>query len=409
MTESIFAATSSCYGGCGLEETFFDSSNQPKMQRPASHSRRNDHSTQPHLRCRSEERTRNADESLRESENEQAHDKQERKALQKSSTAHKEVDEDDFHDALAEEAADKKSPNDRIHRRAMSDPFDTPLSDENMAQLSHLDAEAEAAELSMNTEGKGYPTLPRYPMAATRNKNCWSEPPVSIYSVRGPKYLSNSKKVPSGNYLLPAIGCDLFLVEDESLDVGCRTNRILNGHLRSLPTFSINFRFPWGSMIMYWEVPSKLAKYIGLNKKSSMVPIDEPDFSPAEKVLANYLQGDEEYKNERLKLIPYVAEGPWVVRNMVTGRPAIIGKKLPVSYKTFPAEPGLAPLCQCTLDIGSSSATAKRIVSVCRRYMSALTVDIGFVIQGETADELPEQMLGSIRIHYPDPLKAPQL
>ena len=91
---------------------------------------------------------------------------------------------------------------------------------------------------------------------------------------------------------------------------------------------------------------------------------------------------------------------------------AIIGKKLPVSYKTLGVgdpEKGMAPLVQCTLDIGSSSATAKRIVSVCRRYMSALTVDIGFVVQGDAADELPEQMMGSLRIHGVDPLKAPQL
>merc|ERR1712150_242322 len=148
-----------------------------------------------------------------------------------------------------------------------------------------------------------------------------------------------------------------------------------------------------------------LGKYVGSSSSGLLVP---DDFTPAEKVLAKWLQGDKEYKNERLKLIPYVAEGPWYVKSMVTGRPAIIGKKLPVTYRTMPAEDsGKAPLCQCTLDIGSSSATAKRIVYVCRQYMSALTVDIGFVIQGDTPEELPEQMLGSIRIHGVDPNKAP--
>jgi hypothetical protein len=95
----------------------------------------------------------------------------------------------------------------------------------------------------------------------------------------------------------------------------------------------------------------------------------------------------------------------------------LIGKKLPVLYEYHPAVSSnsassaisAAPLLECTLDIGSSSATAKRIVSVCRRYMSSLTVDIGFVIQGESTEELPEQMMGAIRIHGPDPLKAPQL
>ena len=108
------------------------------------------------------------------------------------------------------------------------------------------------------------------------------------------------------------------------------------------------------------------------------------------------------HKNQRLKLTPYGVQGPWVVRSLVTGKPAIIGTKLPVSYQCQDST-----LLVAELDIGNSSATAKRIVSVCRRYMNALTCDIGFVIQGNTPEELPEQMLGSIRIHGIDPLKAP--
>jgi Protein ENHANCED DISEASE RESISTANCE 2, C-terminal len=168
-------------------------------------------------------------------------------------------------------------------------------------------------------------------------------------------------------------------------------------------------------MNLYFEVPSKLAIYM-----TSATTID-PSLSVAEQLFAKWLLGDTNYKNERLKLIPYVAEGPWVVRNMVTGRPAIIGKKLPVSYQlTTPPTQQVdgklsssssvsAPLLCATLDVGNGSATAKRIVSVCRRYMSALTVDIGLVIQGERPDELPEQMLGAMRVHGPDPLKAPKL
>ena len=123
--------------------------------------------------------------------------------------------------------------------------------------------------------------------------------------------------------------------------------------------------------------------------------------SPGERTLALWIMGDSLYKNQRLKLIPYVVQGPWVVRNLVTGKPAIIGTKLPVSYHCKDN------LLVAELDIGNSSNTAKRIVSLCRRYMNALTCDIGFVIEGNTAQELPEQMLGAIRIHGVDPLKAP--
>lgn len=178
---------------------------------------------------------------------------------------------------------------------------------------------------------------------------------------------------------------------------------LLNGGLRKLPTLLVNFRFPWGNMILYYEIPANLRPYLHPNTKL------DPSLSVSERVLAKWLMGDDNYKNDRLKLIPYVAEGPWVVRNMVTGRPAIIGRKLKVLYETTYGTDGLADMLEVTLDIGSSSSTAKRIVSVCRRYMSALTVDIGFVVQGEEADELPEQMMGATRIHGPDPLKAPKL
>lgn len=175
----------------------------------------------------------------------------------------------------------------------------------------------------------------------------------------------------------------------------------------------MSFRFPWGFLALYYEVPAALVPYMADNNNNSDDNSEngiDPALSTSEQVLAKWLQGDDDYRNERLKLIPYVAEGPWVVRNMVTGRPAIIGKRLPVSYKFLPgggmgkhstAKANAQPLLICTLDIGNGSSTAKRIVSVCRRYMSSLTVDIGLVIQAEDQSELPEQMLGATRIHGP--------
>jgi hypothetical protein len=136
--------------------------------------------------------------------------------------------------------------------------------------------------------------------------------------------------------------------------------------------------------------------------------VDE-SLSPAERTLAKFFSGDDNYKNATLKLIPFIPQGPWIVRNMVSGQPAIIGNKLPVKYTYVEASNDGAEYLEADLDIGSSSPTAKRIVSVCRRYMNLLTVDIGLVIQGNATDELPEQMLGSIRLHGVDPQKAPTL
>lgn len=180
---------------------------------------------------------------------------------------------------------------------------------------------------------------------------------------------------------------------------------MLGGALRQLPTFIINFRFPWGVLVLYFEIPGKYAEFLTGSGRHSL----EEELTPAERTLAKFFAATDEEKNSRLKLIPYVAEGPWIARNMVTGRPAIIGKKLPVSYTFEPASNGLAEYLEADLDIGNSSQTAKRIVSVCRRYMNSLTLDVGFVVQGNTPEELPEQMLGSVRVHGADPLRAPAL
>lgn len=296
----------------------------------------------------------------------------------------------------------------KYHRRSASDPFD----------ISGL--EGEASPTTTTSQGSSFPgpqtlpTLPRYPVAETRDLNCWSEPKVEIFKVRGKNYLKDKKKVVSDPFLFRARGCDLLLFPEDGTEdpvaMMDRSDALLNGTLRKKPTLVLNFRFPWGLMLLHFEIPERLVPFLQKVPKEQhhgthkQVDVDTPSLdklSPGERTLALWIMGDTNYKNQRLKLIPYVVQGPWVVRSLVTGKPAIIGTKLPVSYQVS------NNLLVAELDIGNSSATAKRIVSLCRRYMNALTCDIGFVIQANTSEELPEQMLGAIRIHGVDPLKAP--
>lgn len=92
----------------------------------------------------------------------------------------------------------------KLHRRAISDPFDT-------ADSQGLVEEVADDMADMEDEEHALATLPRFPYAATNNKNCWSETPVKIFSVRGENYLKNKKKVVASAYLLRARGCDLFV------------------------------------------------------------------------------------------------------------------------------------------------------------------------------------------------------
>jgi hypothetical protein len=50
------------------------------------------------------------------------------------------------------------------------------------------------------------------------------------------------------------------------------------------------------------------------------------------------------------------------------------------------------------VDIGSSMV-ATGVVQLAIGYVTTLTVDIAFLLEGQTLDELPERLLGSIRLH----------
>ena len=52
-----------------------------------------------------------------------------------------------------------------------------------------------------------------------------------------------------------------------------------------------------------------------------------------EEMLRRFLDPKEEkFRNDRMKLVPKIVEGPWLFRNAVPNGAAIISKAVPVSY-----------------------------------------------------------------------------
>lgn len=106
-------------------------------------------------------------------------------------------------------------------------------------------------------------TFAKFPDGAAigSHLNCWSIPAAGNFHVRGADYLTDKKKVPSADFLLPCRGCDLFLTDNPPLNIG-RNSSILAGKLRDAPTFIINYRLPWGVFITYHEIPEKFLPFI---------------------------------------------------------------------------------------------------------------------------------------------------
>lgn len=256
--------------------------------------------------------------------------------------------------------------------------------------------------------------LGMYSLELDKKTNSWSEPLASNFYIRGPNYFEARHKIRSDPFLLPMRGAELFLTEECPENVG-RSNMILGGKLRTAPTFIVNFRFPWGLLVLSFDIPSKFlpflhCRYSDDKNSQEQQLINELDLlTPPERTFCRFLMKDDVHKQKTLKLVPVVVEGPWVVRNMIAGKPVIIGNKLPVSYHYGSPDKarGLAEYLELDLDIGSSSTKAKGIVSACQRYMNSITADIGIVIQGNTNDELPEQMLCCARLHQLNAETAP--
>lgn len=259
-------------------------------------------------------------------------------------------------------------------------------------------------------------TTPKNSALPRMEGKLWSQPDASCFKIRSKNYITDGKKNPSDPYLFPARGAELFLTEDCPENVAkTHSHVLLDGELRTKPTFIVNYRFPWGVLLLYFEIPEE---YVGYLSGSKSVERDGRGLRPAEQCICSFLEekgsvfaSSAERRNAILKFIPVVPDGPWVIQKMVTGKPVLIGQKLPLQYHSqhFETQDGLSPYLEADLDVGNSSNRARKITSMCKKFMNSLTLDFGFVIQGNSFEELPEQMLGCVRLHSFDPTLAPRL
>jgi hypothetical protein len=116
-------------------------------------------------------------------------------------------------------------------------------------------------------------------------------------------------------------------------------------------------------------------------------------------LLHRFVHDTDDFRNSRFKLIPNIAQGGWLVRNAVGQRACLVGEALHITYHHGPT------YLELDIDIGSSSV-ANGVVGLVLGYLSKLSVDMAFLIQADTEDELPEHLLGTVRLNHLDVAKA---
>ncbi|XP_024040173.1 protein ENHANCED DISEASE RESISTANCE 2-like [Citrus clementina] len=85
------------------------------------------------------------------------------------------------------------------------------------------------------------------------------------------------------------------------------------------------------------------------------------------------------------------AQGSWIVRHSVGSTTCLLGKAVDCNYLHGPK------YLEIDVDIGSSTV-ANGVLGLVNGVITTLVVDMAFLVQANTTDELPERLIGVVRV-----------
>jgi len=236
-------------------------------------------------------------------------------------------------------------------------------------------------------------------------KDLTFEPCAKKFNVRGKNYLQDRVKVLSGPQMLRYVASDLIRAENQP------KLKQIGEFENTLPAMHPEREF----LVLNWQLPasppfSYVCYFLFPNDEEWKAYLEglenDEERERAEKamhLLRRFVDGgkkedgteddiDDKWRNNCFKMIPQIVEGPWYVRTVTPSNvPALVGNKLTTTYfrgKNY---------FELDIDI-TSSITANTIWSLVWRVTTSLVIDLAFVCQGNTPEELPEQIIGTVRL-----------
>ncbi|XP_074586995.1 protein ENHANCED DISEASE RESISTANCE 2 isoform X2 [Curcuma longa] len=212
----------------------------------------------------------------------------------------------------------------------------------------------------------------------------WAMTDPSTFLIRGESYLHDNLKIKANGTLMQMVAADWLKSDRREDDLASRPGGIVQKYLLQGGS---EFFF-----IVHIQVPGSttysLALYFMMDTPLVNVPL-----------LERFVKGDDAYRNSRFKLIPYISKGSWIVKQSVGKKACLVGQALNINYFRG------SNYIELGVDIGSSTV-ARGVVSLVLGYLSNLVIEMAFLIQGNTKEELPEFLLGTCRLNHLDASKA---
>lgn len=221
----------------------------------------------------------------------------------------------------------------------------------------------------------------------------WADINASSFKVRGPTYNVDKVKTVSAPALFKLIGIDLYEVPEPTQNVCAhprnRVNMALQRGEKSW-VFVMNIMIPG---------PPFLCFVVYMQGDPELLEQD----TPFGRIAKRFFHGnDDEFRNNRFKLIPKIIDGNMIVKMAVKDTPALLGNKLKQYYHKGDN------YFEVDIDVGSSSI-ARNVVGLAIGYSKAIVVDMGICLQGDEENELPEVIIGGCSCIHVDMSKSKKL
>ncbi|PPE01978.1 hypothetical protein GOBAR_DD00975 [Gossypium barbadense] len=207
------------------------------------------------------------------------------------------------------------------------------------------------------------------------SRDCWRISDGNNFRVRSKHFCFNKTKIPAGKHLMDLVAVDWF--KDTK-----RMDHVARRHGCAAQVASEKELF---SLVFNVQVP-------GSTHYSMVFYFVTRELVPGS-LLHRFVEGDDEFRNSRLKLIPSVPKGSWIVRQSVGSTPCLLGKAVDCNYIRGPK------YLEVDIDIGSSTV-ANGVLGLVIGVITTLVVDMAFLVQANTTDELPERLIGAVRVSH---------
>lgn len=208
-------------------------------------------------------------------------------------------------------------------------------------------------------------------------RDCWKVSDGNNFRVRSKHFCYDKTKIPAGKHLMDLVAVDWFK-DTKRMDHVARRQGCAAQVASEKGLFSIVFNL---------QVP-------GSTHYSMVFYFVTKELVPGS-LLQRFVDGDDEFRTSRLKLIPSVPKGSWIVRQSVGSTPCLLGKAVDCNYIRGPK------YLEIDVDIGSSTV-ANGVLGLVIGVITTLVVDMAFLVQANTTDELPERLIGAVRVSHID-------